>query len=183
MSAQDTIGKGIGGKRTAQSEAARTQYLAHLPEDRLALHRLMKVLEVGGLAVIAAALSAAMYVSINYRQVAPITIATAWFAFPVSLTPLMILLGAHAIAVGAYFPVSVPGTRQRFVTGSSAVWLGAGQVVTGLATALFWGAFAWAVRTGNVASIGIYVRVLCAVMAVSIMVSFAVSIVGKLVRR
>jgi hypothetical protein len=183
MSAQETIRKVIGGKRAAESEAARTQYLAQLPEDKRALHRLMTVLEAASLVIIVATLSAAMYVSINYRQVAPIMIASAWFALPVSLTPLMILLGVHAIAVRAYLSVAVPGKRQDFVIGSSAVRLGAGQVVTGLATAVFWGLFLWAVRSGDVRLIGIYGRVLGTLMAVTIVISIVVSIVGKLIRR
>jgi len=160
-------------------KAQLAHYLAQQPESKQAFHKWMKVLEVVGLAIIAATFAVAMYVSINWATVPQMAIPTAWFAFPVSVAPLMILIGAHAVGLKAFLPIVLPGKSQQFVTGSRAVWSGWGLIVTALLVGAFWGAFAWVVWSNDMALIGTYVRILGTVVGIVI----AVAIIGSLFRQ
>lgn len=184
MSFRMSIGKTEGAGMTRQEfKAQLANHVAQQPEWKQVFHNVMKVSEAAGLALVAAAFAVAMYVSINHTAVSGTAIATAWFAFPVSVAPLMILIGVHAIGLRAYFPIVLPGKPQRLVTGARAVWSGAGLIVTALLVGAFWGALAWAVRSGDMALIGTYLRILGTVMGIVIAIAIPVAIVGSLFRQ
>ena len=149
-------------------KAQLAQYVAQQPGSKQALDKWMKVLEIAGLMLIVVTFAVAMYVSINWTAVPGTVIATAWFAFPVSFTPLMILIGLHAIGLRAFYPLVLPGKPEQFATGSKAVWSGLGLIAIALLVAAFWGGFGWAVWSGDMALIGSYVRVLGTAMGVAI---------------
>jgi len=179
-----SIGKTEGSGITRQElKAQLAGHVAQQPESKQVFHSVMKALEVAGLALVAAAFAVAMYVSINHTAVSGTAIATAWFVFPVSLAPLMILIGVHSIGLKAYFPIVLPGKPQRFVTGSKAVWSGLGLIVIALVVGAFWGAIAWAVWSGDTALIGAYARILGTVMGIVIAIAIPVAIVGSLFRQ
>ena len=75
-------------------KAQMAEYLAQQPAAKQTFHKWMKVLEVAGLALIVGVFAVALYVSIRHTAFPGTTIAAAWFAFPVSAVPLMILQGA-----------------------------------------------------------------------------------------
>ena len=83
-------------------KAQLAHHLAQQSESKQVFHKWMKVLEVVGLAIIAATFAVALYLSINWATVPQIAIPTAWFAFPVSFAPLMILIGVHSIGLRAF---------------------------------------------------------------------------------
>ena len=165
------------------AKAQLASYLAQQTEAKQTFHKWIKVAEMAGLAIAAGAFGAAMYASINHTAFAAKTIATAWIAFPISLVPLMILLGVHAIVLRVTPPIVVPGKRRQFLTGSRAVWSGAGQIVSALLVGAFWGVLAWAVWVSNMATVGNYARILGTVMGVAIPVAIVGGIVMSLYQR
>lgn len=184
MSFRLSIGKSEGSVMTRQElKAQLAGHVAGQPEPKRVFHRVMKVLEVVGLVLVAAAFAVAMYVSINHTPLAAAVIATAWLALPVSLAPLMILIGVHAIGLRVYFPIVLPGKPQRFVTGTKAVWSGIGLIVTALLVAAFWGALAWAVWSNDLTLIGTYIRVLGTGVGILIAIAIPVAIAGSLFRQ
>ena len=161
--------KAGAGKITKQAfKTQLAQYVAQQPASKQVFDKWMKVLEMASLAIISGAFAVAMYVSINWTAVPGTVIATAWFAFPVSFTPLMILIGLHAIGLRAFYPIVLPGKPEQFATGSKAVWSGLGLIAIALLVAAFWGGFGWAVWSGDMALIGSYVGVLGTAMGVAI---------------
>lgn len=135
-------------------------YLAAQSDSKQKFHIWMKVLEVAGAALIAIAFILALYVSINWRAVDPTIIPVAWFLFIASATPLMILFGIEAIVLQAFPSAAMPGKTQKFVSGSKAIWYGAGLILAGLASAAFWGLFAYATWTLNFAMLEPLIRIL-----------------------
>ena len=116
-----------------------SQYLGQQPESTQSLHKWMKRLETACLGIIVAAFIAAMYVSVTWKSVNPITIPIAWFIFAASITPAMTFVGLDAIILRAFPPVVWPGKQPKFVTGSSAVWTGWAFILLALIIAAFWG--------------------------------------------
>ena len=129
------------------SRAQLAQYLAQQPQSRRTFDKVMKVLELGGLALVAGYLAWAIYVSINWSVQQ--NIVAVWFAFPVSMVVLLVLVGVHAAGLRAFPPVIVPGAPQGFDTGRKAAAMGAGLAVTLLLAGAFWGAFAYGIWTEN----------------------------------
>jgi hypothetical protein len=159
------------------------QYLAQQPASKQAFHKWMRVVEMGGLAIIAAWLALALYVSINYTAFPGTTIAAAWFAFPVSIVPLMVLDGLHTIVLRASVPSVMPGKRERFVTGSKAAWSGWALIATAVAAGAFWGPLAFAVWSFDMALIGIYVQILGRVLAIVIPGAIVLGVISSLYRQ
>jgi hypothetical protein len=174
---------GAANRTRQEIKAQLAQYLAQQPESKQAFHRWMKVLEIAGLAIIAGAFAVAMYVSINHTAVAGTTIAAAWFAFPVSAVPLMILQGLHTIVLRASLPSVLTGRPKKFVTGSKAVWSAWGLIATALAVGAFWGTLAWAVWSFDMALIESYARILGTVMGVLIPASIIVGLISGLYKQ
>jgi hypothetical protein len=148
------------------SRALLAEYLAEQPQSRRIFDKLMKVLEVAGLALIAGHLAWAIYVSINWSV--PQQIVAVWFALPVSVVALLVLVGVHAAGLGAFFPVILPGGPQEFATGSKAVASGVGFAATLLLVGAFWGAFAWGKWTTNWALLEPLMHVLGVVVGVGV---------------
>ena len=169
MNSRLSVQKAEGAGLTRQEIKAQfAHYVAQQPGSKQAFDKWMKVLEIAGLLLIVGTFAVAMYVSINHTAVLGTVIATAWFAFPVSFAPLMILIGVHAIGLRAFYPIVFPGKPEQFATGTKALWSGLGLIAIALLIAAFWGGFAWAVWSGDMALIGSYVRVLGTAMGVAI---------------
>jgi hypothetical protein len=179
MSFRLGVHKGEASMTRQEVKAQLAHHLAQQPESKQVFHKWMKVLEVVGLVIIAATFAVALYLSINWATVPQMAIPTAWFAFPVSFAPLMILIGVHSIGLRAFLPIVPLGKSQQFVTGSKAVWSGAGLIVTALLVGAFWGAFAWVMWSGDMALIGTYTRIL----GTGVGIAIAVAIVGSLFRQ
>jgi hypothetical protein len=183
MSYRVSVRKAAGADTTGQQlKAQLARHLAQQPESKQVFHTWMKVLEVAGMVLVAGAFAVAMYVSINWTSVPQMAIPTAWLAFPVSVAPLMIFIGVHAIGLRAFCPIVLPGKSQQFVTGSKAVASGCGLIVTALVAGGFWGTFAWAVWSGDMALIGAYVRILGTAVGIAIPVAIVASLFQKLFR-
>jgi hypothetical protein len=157
------------------------QHLAQQPESKRIFDKLMKLLEVTGLALVASYLALAFYISFNWVGV-PEKIVAVWFAFPISVVPLMVLVGVHAAGLRAFFPIALPGFSQEFVTGSKAVGMGAGLAATSLLVAAFWGTFAWGTWTVNWAVLEPMIHILGVVVGVGIVIAIVSDLYKKLVR-
>ncbi len=151
----------------ARDQLAR--YLEQQPQSRRTFDKVMKVLELAGLTLIAGYLAWAIYVSINWSV--PQRIVAVWFAFPVSVVILLILVGVHAVGLRAFFPILVPGGPQEFFTGSKAVATGVGFASVLLVVGVFWGAFAWGIWTNNWAVLEPLVQILGVVVGVGVVVA------------
>jgi hypothetical protein len=162
-------GPAVESKQALRAQLA--QYVAQQPESTQASHKWMKRLEVAGAGIMAAAFIVAMYVSVAWKSVNPIVIPIAWFFFAASAAPAMIFLGLDAITLRAFPPVVWPGKQQKFVTGSRAVWTGWAFILIALAVAAFWGFFAYAVGTLNLAMLEPLIGILGVVIGVGIVIS------------
>ena len=160
---------GAASEAKPDGKAQLAQYLAEQPQSRRTFDKVMKVLELGALALVAGYLAWAIYVSINWsvqREIAAV-----WFAFPVSMVVLLVFVGIHAAGLKAFPPVIVPGGPQEFVTGSKAVDMGLGLAVTILIVGAFWGAFAYGIWTENWAMLIPLVEVVAAVVGVGAIIA------------
>lgn len=158
------------------------EYLTGQPESTQTLHKWMRRFEAAGAGIIIAAFVVAMYVSIAWKSVNPITIPIAWFIFAASIAPALIFVGLDAITLRAFPPVILPGKPPKFVTGSSAAWMGWAFILLALVAAAFWGYFAYAVVTFNFALIAPLVAILGVVMGVAMTVSIIYKLIHDLSR-
>jgi hypothetical protein len=172
---------GAASEAKADSRAQLAQYLAQQPQSRRTFDKLMKVLEVAGLALVAGYLAWAIYVSINWTSV-PERIVAVWFALPVCVVALMILVSVHAVGVRAFFPIIVPSSSFPFVTGSKAVVMGVGFAATLLLVGAFWGAFAWGIWTTDWAILEPLAHVLGVVVGVGVVIAVISDLYKKLFR-
>jgi hypothetical protein len=140
----------------------------------------MKILEVAALALVSGYLAWAIYVSINWSV--PQRIVAVWFAFPVSVVVLLVLVGVHAAGLRAFLPIIVPGGPQEFVTGSKAVGMGLGFAAMLLLVGAFWGTFAWGVWTANWAILEPLAHILGVVVGVGVVVAVVSDLAKKLFR-
>ena len=168
---------GTASEANLDKRALLAQHLAQQPQSRRTFDKFMKVLEVIGLALVAGHLAWAIYVSINWSV--PERIAAVWFAFPVSIAALLILIGLHGAGVRAFFPIIVPSSSFPFVTGSKAVGMGLGFVAVLLVVGAFWGAFAWGMWTTNWAIL----EPLTHIIALVVGVGAVVAVVSDLYKR
>ena len=171
---------GAASEAKSDSRAQLAQYLAQQSQSRRTFDKAMKILEVAGLIIIAGYLAWAIYVSINWS--APQQIVAIWFALPVSVAALLILVGVHAAGIKAFFPVILPGGPQEFVTGSKAVTMGVGFIAALLLAGGFWGAFAWGIWTANWALLEPLAHILGVVVGVGAVVAVVSELYKKLFR-
>jgi hypothetical protein len=183
MTVEGSVAAGATKSSRQEVKAQVAEYLAQQPAAKLAFHKWIKALEVAGLALIVGAFAVALYVSINHTAFSGTAIAAAWFAFPVSAVPLIILQGLRTIVLRASLPFVLTGTPRTFVTGSKAVWSGWGLIATALAVGAFWGPLAWAVWSFDVAMIGSYARIIGTVLAVVIPAAIALGLISGLYRQ
>ncbi len=154
-------------KQHAREQMAR--YLEQQPQSKRTFDKVMKVLELGGLALVTGYVAWAIYVSINWSVAREI--AAVWIACPTILSVLLALVGIHAAGLRAFPPVIVPGGPQEFVTGSKAVGQGLGLAVTVLIAGAFWGAFAYGLWTENLAMLMPLVGVVTAMVVVGVIIA------------
>jgi hypothetical protein len=166
-----TTGFGSGKDAKENFKIQLAQYLGQQPKSIQSLHRWMMCLEIGGVGIIVAMFIMAMYVSIAWESVNPILIPIAWFIFAASISPEMIFLGLDVIFVRAFPPVPLPGKLPKFLTGSGAVWTGWAFILGALTVAIFWGFFAYAVWTFNMAMVIPMINIFGVVMGIGITVS------------
>ena len=168
---------GAASEARLDGKAQLAQYLAEQPQSRRTFDKVMKILELGALALMAGHLAYAIYVSINWSE--PKNIVAVWFAFPVSIVVLLVLIGVHAAGLRASPPVIVPRGPQEFVTGSKAVGTGVGFTITVVLAAGFWGTFAWAIWAENWAVLEPLMHILGVVLVVGI----AYAVISDLYKR
>jgi hypothetical protein len=162
---------GAAGEARLDGGAQLAQYLAEQPRSRRTFDKVMKVLEMGALALMAGYLAWAIYVSINWSE--PKNIVAVWFAFPVSVVVLLVLIGVHAAGLRAFPPLALLSSMQAFVSGSKAVATGVGFAVTVSLAAVFWGAFAWGIWTEDWAILEPLTQILGVVVGVGVIYTVA----------
>ncbi|UCC64333.1 MAG: hypothetical protein JSV36_04560 [Anaerolineae bacterium] len=172
---------GRSSEARPDKKALLAQHLAQQPESRRTFDKFMKLLEVAGLALVAGHLAWAIYVSINWAS-APEKIVVVWFALPVSVVVLMVLVGLHAAGIRAFFPIIVPSSSLPFVTGSKAVGMGLGFAAVSLAIGAFWGAFAWGLWTTNWAILEPLTHIIGVVVGVGAVVAVVSNLYQKFFR-
>jgi hypothetical protein len=170
----------IESKQDLRAQLA--QYVAQQPESTQAHHKWMKRLQVAGAGIMVAAFIVAMYVSVAWKSVNPLMIPIAWFLFAASAAPALIFVGLDAITLRAFPPVVVPGKQPRFVTGQGAVWTGWAFILLALVVAAFWGTFAYAVGTLDLAMIARLATIVGIIMGVGMAISITVSILYSIFR-
>lgn len=147
------------------------QYLEQQSASKQAFHKWMKRLEAVSMGVILAAFLVALYFSIAWKSVNPLIIPIAWFAFAASGSLLIVLNGLHTAVLRVLLPGILLGNKQKFVTGSGAMWIGLAFILGGLVYAAFWGLFAYATWTVNFEILRPLIGFLGVVMGVGIAVS------------
>jgi len=160
-------------------KAQLADYLAQAPESTRSAHTWMKRVDIAGLGIVIAAFAVALYGSFTWASVNPSMIPVAWFFFATCCSMFVILLGLHAILIRAYPPVILPGKVQKFVSGSTAVWIGAASIVGGFILAGLWIVFAYSTATFNLAMIAPLTNILGIVVGIEIVLSIAVAIYQK----
>jgi hypothetical protein len=165
-----------GGASEARPDARDqlARYLEQEPQSRRTFDKVMKALELAGLALVVGHLAWAIYVSINWNVSQ--NIAAVWFAFPLTVVALLMLVGVHAAGLGAFPPVIVPGGPQGFDTGRKAAAMGLGLAVTVLLAGAFWGVFAWGIWTNNWAILKPLIQILAAVVGVGAVIAVVSSL-------
>ncbi len=195
---KSTVSVPQGGMKTAPAQDLRSQlaeYVAQQPASKQSFHKWMQILEWASLALPVGVFAVALYLSITWRTVVPTSaIPTAWFCFPLSFTPFLLLVGIHTIGLQAWPPTGLfgstiriyspllnpPSRMQPLQTGKPAVAWGWGTIVVAMIAAAFWGAFIWAVWTTNMALIAVFIQVLGTLLAVIIVAKIVLSIVQKI---
>ena len=161
---QAVQGTGTASEARQDKRAQLAQHLAQQPQARRTFDRVMKGLELAGLAGIAGYLAWAIYVSINWSE--PQKIVVVWFAFPICVFALGILVSVHAVGIRAFFPIIVPNSSFPFVTGSKAVPMGLGFAAVLLLAGVFWGAFLWGIWANDWALLEPLVQIVAVVVGV-----------------
>jgi hypothetical protein len=183
MNTESTLQAGATGETRQEIKAKLVEYMAQQPAWKQTFHKWMQVLEMASLVVIAASFALALYVSINHTAFPGTTIAAAWFAFPVSAVPLLILQGLHCIVLRALLPSVLTGKPHRFVTGSRAVWSAVGLTAIALAAGAFWGGLAWAAWSFDMALIGSYARILGTMLGAVIPAAIFLGLISALYKQ
>ncbi|MBM3143434.1 MAG: hypothetical protein FJ010_00425 [Chloroflexi bacterium] len=177
-----TVQKSVTDKEArALLKAQLAEHLAGHPETHSA-HKWMKRAEAAWLGIVIAVFAFALYGSFAWAKTNPSMISVAWFAFATCLSLLAMLNGLHAILIHAYPPVVMPGKPQKFVSGSTAVWIGAASIVGGLIMAGFWVAFACYTATSNMAMLIQLINALGIVVSIGILVAIVYAIYQKVIQ-
>jgi hypothetical protein len=163
----------------ANLKAQLADYLAQAPESTRSAHTWMKRVDIAGLGIVIAAFAVALYGSFTWASVNPSMIPIAWFFFATCCSMFVMLLGLHAILIRAYPPVIMPGKPQKFVSGSTAVWVGAAYILGGLILGAVWVGFAYSTATFNLVMLTPLINILGVVMSIVIIVSIIYSIYSK----
>ena len=163
----------------ANLKAQLADYFAQAPESTRSAHTWMKRVDAVGFGIVIAAFAFALYGSFTWASVNPAMIPTAWFFFATCCSLMVMLFGMHAALIRAYPPVFLPGKPQKFVSGSTAVWIGVASIVGGLIMAGVWVAFAYSTMTFNLAMIVPLANILGVFISISIVVSIIYSIYQK----
>jgi len=172
------------------------EYVAQQPAAKRSFHRWMRMVELASLAIPIVVFIVALYVSINWQTVPQVAIPTAWLCLPASVTPFLILVGVHAIVLRAFPPTGLLGNPLRVAypipggqvdkmplrVGRWALGWGWGLVVLALISGVFWGLFAYAAWTVNLAMLEPLIRILASVLGIGIAASIVVSILYSLYR-
>ncbi len=123
----------------------------------------------------------ALWVSINWKQVAPIEVAFWWMTFALSGLPLAIFVGLDIIfAQAAVIPLQWGNSPKRMVavTGRKAVLTGLGVI----AVAVAWGGFVLALMAATLANNWDVLRVTINVLSVLLGVVIVLKIFSSLIR-
>jgi hypothetical protein len=169
------------GEAKPDNRAQLAQHLAQQSESTRTFDKIMKGLELAGLALVVGHLAWAIYASVTWVGV-PERVAAVWFALPVSVATLMILVGVHAAGVRAFFPIALPGGPQEIAVGSKAVGMGLGFAAVLLAVGGFWGTFAWGVWTVNWAILNPLTQILVAVVGAGAVVAVVSDLYKRFIR-
>ena len=175
----ESMAQGAKGASQAKPDARDqlARYLEQQPQSVRTFDKVMKVLELGGLALIAGYLAWAIYVSINWSVQQ--NIVAVWFAFPISVVVLLVLVGVHAVGLRAFPPLALLSSMQEFVTGSKAVATGVGLALLIVVVGAFWGAFAWGIWSNSWALL----KPLSHILGVVVGVVAVIAVVSDLYRR
>jgi len=168
-----------GKEAREQLKMQLTQYLAGQPASTQSAHKWMKRVDIAWMGIVIAAFAVALYGSFAWASVNPTMIPVAWFAFATCLSLMVVLFGLHAILIRVYPPVVLPGKVQKFVAGSTAVWIGAASIIGGLIMAGLWIAFAYSTATFNLTMIVPLTNVLGIVVSIGIVLSIVFAIYQK----
>jgi hypothetical protein len=163
----------VGATREAGSDgrARLAEYLAEQSQSRRTFDKVMKGLELAGVALAAGCLAWAIYVSASWSE--PGKIVAMWFGFMASVTIPLILVGVHAAGLRAFFPLGMLANAQKLVTGSSAVAMGLGFAVIVAVVGAFWGTFAWGIWTEDWSILEPMSSILGVVVGVGVVVAVA----------
>ena len=156
----------------------------------------MQIAEWLALALIAAVFVVALYVSFNWTTVPQVAIPTAWFCLPLSATLLVLLIGIHAIVLRAFPPTSLMGSQMRIYVplagkrgepmslqvGRAALAWGWGCIMLAVCAAVFFGLFAYAVWTVNMAMLEPLIRILSTTLGIGMVVAILYSVYRGIVR-
>ncbi len=192
------VGSTIAPKQDLRSQLA--EYLAQQPASKQTFHKWMRILEVASLAIPVAVFAVALYLSFAWKSVPAQAIATAWLSFPLSFALFLILFGLHAIGLRAFPRHPGRGSRRFVVPGlpcprhegevaaapggwARLVGWGWGMIVIALVVAAFWGVFAWAAWTVNMALLTPLITVLGYALGIAIAGSIIFSIFRDIYRR
>ncbi len=186
------------GMMTAPSQDLRSQlaeYVGQQPASRQSFHKGMRIAEWVSLALPVAVFAIALYLSFAWKTVPVKAIPTAWFCFPLSFTPFLILVGLHGVGLRAWPPTGLFGKTMRIYfpmtgqdktlplrVGEKAVAWSWGTIVIALLVAAFWGAFAWVVWTSNLALLDPLLRILGVVLGVMIVGRILLTIYQNITR-
>jgi len=197
---KSTISVPEGGTKSEPVQNLRSQlaeYVAQQPASKQTFHKWMRIAEVASLAIPVAVFAVALYVSINWKAVPQTAIPTAWLCLPASVTPFLIIVGVHAVGLRAFPPTGLLGNPLRVAypipggqvskmlplrVGRQALVWGWGLVVMALISGAFWGVFAYAAWTVNLAMLEPLIRILASVVGVGIAVSILYSIFRSIFR-
>lgn len=150
-------------------------------ESKQTFHHWMKRGQAATLGLAAGIFVMALWVSINWKQVAPIEIAFWWMCFALSGLPLTIFVGLDIIfARGAVIPIQWGAGPKRLitVTGRQAVLTGLGVI----AVALAWGGFVLALMAATLSFNWELLRMMISVFSVMLGVLIVLKIFSSLVR-
>jgi hypothetical protein len=189
-----TVGTTAEAKQDLRAQLA--AYVAQQPASRQTFHKGMQIAEWLAVALIVAVFAVALYVSFNWASVPQVAIPTAWFCLPLSAALLAFLIGVHAIVLRAYPPTSLMGTQMRVYVplagkhgepmplqvGRDAVAWGCAFVVIALFDAVFFGLFAYAAWTVNMAILEPMIRILSTTLGIALVVAILYSVYRAIVR-
>ena len=159
------------------------RYMEKLPQSLHVFHKGMKVLELLGMGLILVAFLVALYFSITWKSISPITVPLAWFAFAASGSLLIMLNGVHSAILHAFPTGILPSKAHKLITGSKAILIGLGLIIGGLAYATFWGMMAYGTVTANYELLRPLISLLGIVMGFGITISILVKMVSTTLRK